>query len=526
MSRADWAWVRAKKRPRKPPRENPVRVVDLFCGCGGMSIGLEEAARRIGRGFDVRLAVDADPIACRVYKTALPGARVVTADVRALFPGKVGTEFGAAEARLADRVGQVEMLLGGPPCQGHSDLNNHTRLQDPRNELFLLMARAAEVLRPELVIVENVPPILRDRTDVVGRTRIALEKLGYRVDTEVVELTHLGIPQTRRRFLMLASRVASVDPIVAFDSLPPVRRARTVRWAIADLVGHESASEIDSPSVASSANRDRIAHLFETDSFDLPNDLRPECHQNESHSYKSMYGRLRWDQPAQTITTGFTSPGQGRFIHPSARRTLTPHEAARIQTFPDWFDWSLAGGRTALATMIGNAVPPLMMVRIGGLVLDRSTPSSTANDRPVSSSPEATKRMRAVRRKGTKPELQLERELNALGLRFKIDEPAIPGSRRRSDFLFMAAKVAIFVDGCFWHSCPTHATVPKANAEWWVQKLSANVARDRDTDRALQLAGFEVVRVWTHEDMGRAALGIKEVVDRRSGRPATSLAVR
>jgi DNA (cytosine-5)-methyltransferase 1 len=91
----------------------------------------------------------------------------------------------------------------------------------------------------------------------------------------------------------------------------------------------------------------------------LPNKLRPPCHRNKpDHRYKSMYGRLRWDQPAQTITTGFGSPGQGRYLHPDLPRTLTPHEAARVQFFPDWFDFGKAPSRSALAHCIGNAVPP------------------------------------------------------------------------------------------------------------------------------------------------------------------------
>jgi DNA (cytosine-5)-methyltransferase 1 len=100
-----------------------------------------------------------------------------------------------------------------------------------------------------------------------------------------------------------------------------------------------------------------MAWLIEHDEHDLPNALRPPCHQSE-HSYRSMYGRLRWDQPAQTVTTGFGSMGQGRFVHPATARTITAHEAARLQTIPDFFDFSLARTRGSLARLIGNAVPP------------------------------------------------------------------------------------------------------------------------------------------------------------------------
>lgn len=105
--------------------------------------------------------------------------------------------------------------------------------------------------------------------------------------------------------------------------------------------------------------------LFDKDEYDLPNDLRPPCHRdNPDHTYYSVYGRLHWDQPAPTITTGFNSMGQGRYVHPSKRRVITPHEAARVQTFPDFFDFGATNKRTAWARLIGNAVPPLLTMRL------------------------------------------------------------------------------------------------------------------------------------------------------------------
>src|SRR5437879_10741557 len=121
----------------------------------------------------------------------------------------------------------------------------------------------------------------------------------------------------------------------------------------------------DSPSRANAENTRRIGLLFDRKLYDLPNAFRPKCHSEKEHSYVSMYGRLRWGLPAQTITTGFGSMGQGRYVHPQRRRTLTPHEAARLQTFPDWFDFGQDTPRGVLAKAIGNAVPPLLMVKLG-----------------------------------------------------------------------------------------------------------------------------------------------------------------
>jgi DNA (cytosine-5)-methyltransferase 1 len=133
----------------------------------------------------------------------------------------------------------------------------------------------------------------------------------------------------------------------------------TLRDAISDLVDEPSASTdiFRTPSRPTPRNRQRMDYLFDNRLYDLPNTERPECHRN-GHSYKSMYGRLKWHQPAQTITTGFGCMGQGRFVHPSRRRTLTPHEAARIQGFPDFFSFSTVKHRVGLHEMIGNAVPP------------------------------------------------------------------------------------------------------------------------------------------------------------------------
>jgi DNA mismatch endonuclease (patch repair protein) len=123
-------------------------------------------------------------------------------------------------------------------------------------------------------------------------------------------------------------------------------------------------------------------------------------------------------------------------------------------------------------------------------------------------------RMSRQRRRDTAPELLLRRELHRRGLRYRIDAP-LPGMpRRRADILFTSARVAVFVDGCFWHVCPVHATAPATNAAWWAAKLEANVARDRDTDRRLDEAGWTAVRFWEHEDMVGAATLVDELVRR------------
>ena len=112
------------------------------------------------------------------------------------------------------------------------------------------------------------------------------------------------------------------------------------------------------PSRPTAENAKRIQYLFDNDIHDLPNSLRPSCHRDKQHAYISMYGRMHWDKPAQTLTSGFGSMGQGRFVHPTRPRLITPHEAARLQGFPDFFDFTVVDSVTALREMIANAVPP------------------------------------------------------------------------------------------------------------------------------------------------------------------------
>lgn len=123
--------------------------------------------------------------------------------------------------------------------------------------------------------------------------------------------------------------------------------------------------------------------------------------------------------------------------------------------------------------------------------------------------------MSGAKRRDTAAELALRRELHALGLRYRVAYP-IPGQRRRTiDVAFTRTKVAVFVDGCFWHGCPEHGTDPRSNSEWWKTKLAANRARDRDTDRLLDGLGWSVVRIWEHEDVRDAATAISQVVGAR-----------
>lgn len=355
MGGADARYLRSRPRPVRTGGD-PIRLVDLFCGVGGMTLGVVEAARLAGLGVEVPLAVEMQPDIAKLYQQHFRPARDPKGDVRALFPARSSDETVLGVRRLAKEVGEVDILVAGPPCQGHSTLNNHTRGEDPKNALYDAAVRAVAALRPYAVIIENVPALERDARGTLARALRALERHGYKTDTGIVALDQIGVPQLRRRHVLLACRETQPSVAGAID-VGHTAAPRSVRWAIGDLEEAAGKGEFDRAAALSPTNERRVRHLFKNALYDLPNRQRPPCQQGD-HKYKSMYGRLRWDEPAQTITTGFGSPGQGRYVHPGQPRTITPHEAARLQFFPDWFPLRGLPSRKLMADAIGNAVPP------------------------------------------------------------------------------------------------------------------------------------------------------------------------
>jgi DNA (cytosine-5)-methyltransferase 1 len=331
-----------------------VRAFDLYAGCGGFSLGLAEACRATGRRFVPIAALDIDVGAISAYGWNLHPKLPIRADATELIDGRLGARLSSSERWLRRELGRIDILLAGPPCQGFSALNNHTRGHDPKNQLYEHVARAVEVLEPEHVLIENVASVRSYSPASVRQTAQRLSTHGYRVRDGVVPVAALGIPQLRRRHILVATTGSAIEPDQVVRMFR--RTPRDLRWAVGDLAGIRRQDDFDQPAVATPDNEKRMRYLREHGVWDLPDHLRPSCHREIEHTYKSMYGRLRWDQPAQTITSGYGSMGQGRYVHPSGRRTLTPHEAARIQFFPDWFDFG-PGPRTVWATLIGNAVP-------------------------------------------------------------------------------------------------------------------------------------------------------------------------
>ncbi|GIV04391.1 MAG: putative BsuMI modification methylase subunit YdiO [Fimbriimonadales bacterium] len=370
FSRWWWSWLRDRRSPHWRQGGKSLSIVELFCGAGGLGLGACEAARAVGMRPSILLAVDHDQAALDVYAANLPVLSPLRANAAGLTSyvlagSNVSPRFAEPpvllESRLAYAERKVDLFLAGPPCEGHSNFNNHTRRDDPRNGLYLDAVATAVGIEARAIVIENVPEAKNDRSHVVQRALGLLREAGYSAVTKVVGGVHVGVPQERKRLFLVAARDFPVDDL----EIPLMRRnspVHTVRWAIEDLMDAEGTTPFDTPSVLSQENERRARFLLEHDLWDLPNEHRPACHRN-GHTYPSVYGRMRWDEPCQTITSGFTSPGRGRYVHPSRPRALTPHEAARLQTFPDWYDWSPPGfkpTKKAWTGLIGDAVPPML----------------------------------------------------------------------------------------------------------------------------------------------------------------------
>ena len=348
-----------------------IRTVDLFCGAGGLAVGLahlaEEAGARVITGLAADTDADATVVYARNHRTRLISHQSVTSlvDFRTRGHG-FDTEFVYSpeliDREVASAAAEADLVMAGPPCQGHSNLNNHSRRTDKRNDLYLHVPAFAVACEARSILIENVPSVIHDANQVVDAAKGLLTAAGYSVVDGVLSAAAIGWPQTRRRHFLVARRADTGPPVPLkeVEAALATDSPLSLEWAIGkgqtlskDLALHEVPNYSD-------RNRARIRYLFDNDEHDLPDAERPDCHQDGT-SYGAVYGRMRADRPAPTITTGFMTPGRGRFIHPTEPRTLSPAEAARLQGFPDDYVFRSSDGkppnRSQLEKWIGDAVP-------------------------------------------------------------------------------------------------------------------------------------------------------------------------
>lgn len=324
------------------------KAIDLFAGCGGVTEGLRQA------GFQVIAAVEIESVAAKTYRLNHPDVALSESDIRKIKGSKWMKELGI-------KRGDLDLLVGCPPCQGFSTLRTRNGAhwnRDRRNYLVQEMLRLVKELQPRAVIMENVPRlsekrIFRDFTD-------KLEALGYVVTWDIVNVQRFAVPQRRRRLVLVAGkgfkilfpREARVKPTVE-TALRGLKRAGTSGDAVHDM-----------PENRSDWVRDIIARVPKNGGsrLDLPKEFHLQCHMTFD-GFKDVYGRMAWKDVAPTITGGCFNPSKGRFLHPSCNRNITMREAALLQTFPVRYKFDVADGKQQIALMIGNALPPELVRR-------------------------------------------------------------------------------------------------------------------------------------------------------------------
>lgn len=331
--------------------------VDLFCGVGGLTYGLERA------GIPVEVGIDTDED-CRYAYEESNEAMFLKTDIANLDSERVASWFADEE---------VQILAGCVPCQPFSPLNNSKNASEHEQWALLRpFGRLIRRLQPGIVVTENVPEI--QNYEVFADFLDVLSKSGYHVSKQVIYCPEYGIPQRRKRLVLLASRFGSIELRNPFRS--PSQYA-TVR----DAIGNEAVEPIGAGDVSSEdrlhrsralsdLNQERIRQSEPGGSWqDWDSNLKLMCHKCESgRSFTNVYGRMEWDEPAPTLTTQFYNYGSGRFGHPEQDRALSLREGALLQTFPKDYDFVKNPEDASfkeVGRLIGNAVPIRLAEAIG-----------------------------------------------------------------------------------------------------------------------------------------------------------------
>lgn len=344
-------------------------VIDLFAGVGGLSLGFEMA------GFEVALANEYDPSIAEAYVRNRPNANMVVEDITKL----------PVDETFSSYRGKVDVVIGGPPCQGFSQKGQRKSINDPRNFLFRYYYEVVRCVQPRYFVIENVPNLLTTENGYFKDEIVALfNGIGYSVSSGVLCAADFGVPQDRRRTCIIG-RLGNHAV-----SLPVPTGKRTTIWdAISDLSYLESGEGSEVQGYRGPAESEYQALLREG-SEDLHNHVAtkhskvtlerlkmigPECGKEmlpEEHHTKSIYSgtwcRMKKDGISKTITTRYDTPSSGEFTHPFLDRAITTREAARIQSFPDTFHFY--GSKSSQMKQVGNAVPPLLGKAIAERILE------------------------------------------------------------------------------------------------------------------------------------------------------------
>lgn len=317
--------------------------VDLFSGCGGLSEGMRQA------DFDVKVAVENDEDAVMTYKMNHPDTKVIQNDIR---------KVGAKEIKEILGNNILHLLAGCPPCQGFSSvrkLNKKRNVRDERNRLILEFLRFVKELKPLTIMMENVPGLVDYY--LFNELVKELKGFGYILKYDIVDIKNYGVPQRRKRLILVGSLLGDLEIV------PGTGAKTTVRDAIGNI---ESIYTTNDPLHKTKANHtEKIKKLIALvpknggSRKDLPEEYILDCHKKENVGFDDIYGRLSWDDYSSTITAGCLNPSKGRFLHPEENRSITSREALLLQTFPRYYKFPIEVlTKNSLASLIGNALPP------------------------------------------------------------------------------------------------------------------------------------------------------------------------
>lgn len=465
-------------------------AVDLFCGCGGMTEGLRQA------GFRVIAGVELDDNAALAYE-------MNHKDTSYIFHDDIRNVSTHDIVKLL-KGAPLHLLAACPPCQGFSSMrrkNKKGAINDPRNKLIHEFYRFVEQLRPVTIMLENVPA-LAEYDDFKQVVR-SIKQLGYEIDCQVVNVAHYGVPQRRKRLVLLGSLLGSVR------IKPGKNHLVTVRTTIENL--EDPVTTSDPLHRIYPTHTDKVQRQIELTPHDggsrsdLPDEYTLKCHKKPGVGFKDVYGRLRWDDVSSTITGGCLNPSKGRFLHPEENRTITAREAALLQTFPIDYTFPLNISRGALALMIGNALPP-EFCKQQALSIQEHLDDVFMTD--IFSEEKRSQIMRSVRNKGTGPELLVRELLCKLGYnRYRFSTSHLDCT---PDIVYPLKKKAIFINGCFWHGhdCP-RGDLPSSNREFWRKKITNNKKRDRTIYEELVSKGWTYLVIWQCELKNKNADALK-----------------
>ncbi|MFF4556378.1 DNA cytosine methyltransferase [Streptomyces sp. NPDC001422] len=330
-------------------------AIDLFAGAGGATRGLRDA------GFRVLAAVENDPEAAESYRRNHARVLLYEADIRSLSAKKI------AQAVNLKR-GDLDLLKACPPCQGFSSLAKG-EVDQARNDLVLDVARFVDAFRPKVILLENVPGLRRDHrlTQLVDE----IESLGYSFMSALLDASMFGVPQRRKRFILMGVRsniTILKDPVDPLTYLPSnfLTAPKTARQALEHLARHSKPG--DPLGIHRQSSKTVLARISAIpvggNRFDLPEEHQLDCHRKlNNRSASGSYGRIKLDEPAPTMTTRCTTPACGTFVHPTENRGLTLREAATFQSFP--VNYQFHGMYGSIERQIGNAVPVRMAKGLG-----------------------------------------------------------------------------------------------------------------------------------------------------------------